>query len=408
MKERTDLPSEAEIAADLKRIRTMDWRRPAEFTALRALYDLLPPDTRPQRSDSEATADALTGMLLDLVEQMQLEEEQSPPEFERSYAFAAEQLLRLTTNPELVSPDDIYDTIAQSWKKPSKNGLIPIAAGTFVANHMENVYGELAHRLLTEAEKCEPIVEPSVNRAHAEERVVAAETRTPRRNRRRIAIILGSLAVVSLLAVFVLISLRSDLPERGSIVDAQSGEVSPPNSVEATIPSTSIEGGDIFRACVLAASGACRGNEFARANEPTTVDRGDIVRFAMRLHNPNPLPVSLLRIAANVDIEGASGIAHLTWESPRAASDSVRKLDFDFDGDSAKIQFVDGQHLRLEPIPGSAKLWTSEEPKRLLANLPDGIMDAGGIKLSNVGPPKDCWDCDLEYMRVIRWDMRAT
>jgi len=89
----------------------------------------------------------------------------------------------------------------------------------------------------------------------------------------------------------------------------------------------------------------------------------------------------------------------LEWPLVKSSDDS-----FDSIHAATKLHIpTEGDH-ELEYVPGSSTL--SDAVGDRLARLPDGVMD-GRLLLKNVGAPKRCWDCDLDYIRFVEFTARV-
>lgn len=190
----------------------------------------------------------------------------------------------------------------------------------------------------------------------------------------------------------------ADVPPRGSVIDAQTGEIVDADSVRPRPDSSGVEWGDIFRACNLTTK-ACELEGFRGGTETVGARRGDVIDFRVRLHEPYGEPVSLLRLGASSSIEGQHAKVWLYLEWPSRRDDLTGELGLESRHDIADLRVP--ENSRLTYMPGTTVIYDSPGEESLLARLPDGIMDPGGIKLKDVGAPRNCWNCDLEYVRYV-------
>ncbi len=195
------------------------------------------------------------------------------------------------------------------------------------------------------------------------------------------------------------------VPPPGSVIDATTGQVVKHVSSRTTPQFVQVSGGNIFHACDRTIHPNC--GTIGKEGVPLRVHLGDIVEFSISLFNPNNIPVPYLHMYA------------YTYGSGAGPGDWIAM--------SIKwpIQVQFGHHMRSPPpinpveviyphtapfpaltyIPWSTVLLRTHH--RLLAHLPDGIME-GGIALTNVGPPVSCSYCEQEYQRFVNFKMRVT
>lgn len=413
--------SKADVVRDLASIRRLRWRNSKAIANLSALYLLLPANGRPDRDDHEDVRDAMQKMLSEFVADLTAQEALNPPALDQSLSVAATQLFRLDDETADLDVKEILPVITETWKVFDRkvNAEDWMEPSTFRKNHLKGVTEELGRRLLNWSNQREDGTQRGENvssaadvassvsgNQHADQRQSPTASVTKRHQTWNILYaILATLAAV-IFIVLAVADREPEIPKRGSIVDAQTGKVHAPDSIEP-VATTGPEGGDIVRGCVLATTPVCRGDGFATNDSPLRVHTGDVIRVLIRLHNPYNTTISMLRIMATPVVDQRGALLDVSWEWPTLSSDATNKLDFESDGDSVPVQFAGDGRQKLELVEGSSGLYTGERPKRLIAKLPDGIVDMGGIKIARLGSPKDCWNCDLEYTRFVQFDMRV-
>lgn len=191
------------------------------------------------------------------------------------------------------------------------------------------------------------------------------------------------------------------VPPPGSVVNAQSGEVLPPQppiQPDEMNPGSQIEGGDIFRICIPAAEPSC---PYDLGEKAIYARRSDMIRFKLRLHEPAGASINFLKIVAgdSPTKQGMEVHVFLEWPTVKSADDTFTSIHA-----AAKLRIPAGGVHELEYVPGSSTL--SDAVGDRLARLPDGIMD-NYILLKNIGAPKGCWDCDLDYVRFVEFTARV-
>lgn len=251
---------------------------------------------------------------------------------------------------------------------------------------------------------------PTLHEGGRRTQITPPTTEVPR-TRRRVAILTATgIAVIAAAVVIATVTGGSDhhgVPSNGSVVDAATGKTYPSGSSapKPSVPSGQVEAGRILWACASSTSKPCL---FDAHKTEISARRGSSVGFLLRLHNPAPPRVSLLRVSMSATPSpGTLRVsALLEWPTIRGANHA---LTFDFGNATTKIRVPKGVR-RLVYAPGSTLLLSPAVegggPGKVLARLPDGIFSPGGIKLMNVGPPRGCWDCDLEYTRYVEFSAR--
>jgi hypothetical protein len=194
-------------------------------------------------------------------------------------------------------------------------------------------------------------------------------------------------------------------PPIGWAVDAQTGELVPPASLPKHFEHDGgqLGGGNVFWSCVIEST-PCR---VPKPGQPTYASAGDHLLMRLRLHDSSSEALAEARI----------------WISTRTASDSIALTAnmewptttpnrFGSTTATTTIRFRDRTPHALVYVSHSAMLYDSSQETdpegRLIARLPEGLLSYGGIILTNVGPPRGCWDCDLAYIRYVDFNMRVT
>src|SRR5207244_4341577 len=109
----------------------------------------------------------------------------------------------------------------------------------------------------------------------------------------------------------------------------------------------------------------------------------DIIAFRLRLHEAYGALLNFVRIMVTLgNGQGrivSSGL--IEWPTIARATNTFESATTD----PVRIRLTVGGGHGLEYVPGSAVLL--KPGAKLLARLPDGIADAGGVVLRNVGSP---------------------
>jgi hypothetical protein len=218
---------------------------------------------------------------------------------------------------------------------------------------------------------------------------------------------LGLVSMLLLLALAGALMLLGDsqhsdaIPPQGTVVDAQTGEVAQRVTRQPNRQGTYISGGSLFRACNLATEDPC---QYSPNVQPQVWD-GDVIRFGIRLHNPNEVPLPYTTLVMNRAAMGSSAPpytyiqANLTIDWPED-----RKMPTAPIREELKLPSPVQGYASLAYIPGSTVL--EDEDSKFLAHLPDGIMEEG-IALANLGSPASCFSCDMEYVRFVFFKARV-
>lgn len=192
---------------------------------------------------------------------------------------------------------------------------------------------------------------------------------------------------------------KGTLPTPGTVINAQTGE-STTSFQRSTPQNAQIEAGSIFRACDRTTEHPCR---WVHGSPAIRVHDGDLIEFGIRLNNGGEPAVPYARLT--VALWGGG------WTSEgRDAMIAVLDLQYHSgisSGVEEEVKFDAGGgrgYTDINYIPGSTVLQTMNH--RLLARLPDGIMD-NGIALANIGSPQSCYYCDLKYRRLIFFQARV-
>ncbi len=229
-------------------------------------------------------------------------------------------------------------------------------------------------------------------------------------------LLLASLAAVLLLAVCYLVASLTilgggtDVPPPGTIVNATTGQV-----VEKVVNRTTPRFVQItadLSACDLTVTPTCG---YVEAGARLRVHIGDIVEFSLRLFDPSNQPVPYLYMYT----EETSGTVARYKDGPIISrSYGGLKMNVHWPtryGDHREEPASRGPVEIVYPraaggtdltyILGSTVLF--DQKGRVLAHLPDGIMEAG-IALTDVGAPPSCSYCESEYTRYVNFKVQAT
>ncbi len=194
---------------------------------------------------------------------------------------------------------------------------------------------------------------------------------------------------------------KDPIPPRGAIVDARTGEVFAARLVRPLANSRGLAWRDILWACDRD-SEDCDRSELARRRAPLKVGPGDTIDFRVRLYDPHGEPVSVLRLAAAPVRAPERTFVRLSIEWPVKARRAGEGLGMEAHHDAVALQLP--RQASLVYDEGSTMLYGSAGEEAVVAHLPEGIMDPPGIKLRDVGSPRDCWDCNLESVRYVGFE----
>jgi hypothetical protein len=197
---------------------------------------------------------------------------------------------------------------------------------------------------------------------------------------------------------------QEPFPARGSIVDAQTGVASASWLVRPTPNSQGIPWQGVLRACNLSTED-CERWETPGGEVAVAARSGDTIDFRVRLHDLRSKPVSLLRLAAASVQSGGRAAVQLSIAWPVRDRRDPERLGRELHRDTVSLLLP--PEAELVYSPETTVLYGSPGEESLIARLPEGIMDPGGIKLRNVGAPSGCWDCDLEYTRYVDFQARV-
>lgn len=199
---------------------------------------------------------------------------------------------------------------------------------------------------------------------------------------------------------------RSDaraIPPQGSVVDAQTGKVSPASSLPAHPAATGgqLGGGHIIHACVVGPTGCA----YPLKGQPVIAAPRDVVHVDLVLHNPEAAPLSEAKLSVAVTRQVASGVVTASYEWPNGNRNSAGiETIFSY---PLTVAFADHKAHVLRYVDGSSLLYSSYGEGHLLAHLPNGVVSVGGITLTDIGAPRSCWDCDLTYIRYVVFSMKV-
>jgi hypothetical protein len=192
-------------------------------------------------------------------------------------------------------------------------------------------------------------------------------------------------------------------PPLGSVVDAQTGKVSPASSLPAHPAATAgqLGGGHTIQACIVGRTGCA----YPLRGQPVMARPGDILLVNLTLHNPDATPLSEAKISVAVSRQAAGDKIFSSYEWPDGNRNSD-DIETTF-STALVISFTDHQAHGLSYVPGSSVLYDSLGEGHPLAHLPDGVVSIGGITLTDVGAPRSCWDCDLTNIRYVVFEMKV-
>jgi hypothetical protein len=200
------------------------------------------------------------------------------------------------------------------------------------------------------------------------------------------------------------------IPPPGTIVNAMTGDIVK-KVVNRTTPQVQELSAEL-RACDLSVTPPCHYN---KPGEPVTVHIGDVVEFSLELFDHNNQPVPYLEMYTEHTIgeivRRANGSVfsrtygglkmHVHWPT-RPGENQVDAAP----GEPVEIIYPTAAKLGdLTYIAGSTVLFGTKD--RVLAHLPDGIMEAG-IALTDVGAPASCSYCETEYIRYVNFKVLVT
>jgi hypothetical protein len=191
----------------------------------------------------------------------------------------------------------------------------------------------------------------------------------------------------------------------GVAVNAVSGKLERSPAILAPEDGAFVDGGDILRGCDLSREPECR---FDHPPNALVVHQGDIVQFLVLLHDSGWRAVPYIKLSVNtgarigVKPPGIGVSMEVAW--PRANnSDEAERYDATTVVVKSPASSRYRPHLRY--IRGSTVL--QRRNHRVLAHLPDGITGPIGLALTNVGPPRQCFDCNDQYDRFVAFKVRA-
>lgn len=223
-------------------------------------------------------------------------------------------------------------------------------------------------------------------------------------------LIIISAAVLLLAACYFVASLTiwgggNVVPPMGTIVNATTGQVVQ-TVVNRTTPRFVQVTGEIS-ACDLTTAPTCG---YVREGARLRVHIGDIVEFSTQLFDPSNQPVPYLYMyTENTTGERVNGRL-VSYDGLRMNVHwPTRYGDLREEPKSSEpVEIVYPKATgatNLTYIPGSTVLF--DQKGRVLAHLPDGIMEAG-IALTDVGAPPSCSYCETEYTRYVNFKVTVT
>jgi hypothetical protein len=217
------------------------------------------------------------------------------------------------------------------------------------------------------------------------------------------------LAICYLVASLTIWAGEATIPPPGTIVNATTGQV-----VERVVNRTTprfVQVTTELSACDLTTTSTCG---YVNEGERLTVHIGDIVEFSLSLFDPSNQPVPYLHMytedTTGETVRRVNGpIISRTYDGLRMnvhwpTRESSR-------GESASTEPVEiiypkaAKGTDLTYILGSTVLF--DQKGRVLAHLPDSIMEAG-IALTDVGAPPSCSYCESEYERYVNFKVQVT
>lgn len=241
----------------------------------------------------------------------------------------------------------------------------------------------------------------------------------PRSTRNRLVargrLLLGMSAAViicvglGLWSILATSSKAGSIPPLGAIVNAWTGRWTLHQSHKLTVDGgPQIAGGPNFVACDTSAHVPCI---YLRTTHPSPIVArvDDVIEFKQLLEDPDAeaLPYVKLIVGWGPD------------ENTHATNELAVSMSIEWpiapegepmfpagNGTPIKIRLPAPGAYQLEYLPDSTILTAPYEPK-LLFHLPDGIMSTG-IGLEDVGPPPHCFECAVEYSRIVSFKIRIT
>ncbi len=361
-----ELPTEAEVVADLKKIRTQDWSNAEAFLGMRALYDLLPHDGRPARGDAVAVRDALLNLLEELVVAIAAEEEQNPPDLGQSIAVAGTHLLKLQTpagTPTQV--DDLVGSIVETWKVRDRHTgeVRPMGIGTFKTGYMDRVvYPALAAFLLS---KATTDTEPAVTTNGSGGGTTAA--RSKRSPRRRVAAIGLPVALAACIVIVILVGSRGHGAATNTLLHKEGCSPSQ-RAAGSGSGADQLEYGDFVRD-----SGSDDHFE-----DPLTAESGSEATIKLRLSNPGPEKIDAVCVSATLPANATpSPSVSVAVSSPHVANP-------DGPSDTASITTYPARAVCLALVPHSTEFM--DRNGAVIRPLPDEILD-GGVRVGPIDVP---------------------
>jgi hypothetical protein len=183
-----------------------------------------------------------------------------------------------------------------------------------------------------------------------------------------------------------------DVPADGAVIDTRTGREHDAPTQPPPGPAVGIAFGQIMKSCNLTVDARCL---FARR---TTARVGDRIRVRVRLHNPGPAPVPYARVHLGIGNPDPNGTATVDASIEWPTRSPQRPLEFG--GDTTRLDLGADGPRRLRFVEGTAELL--DRTTRRLTLLPNAIVAPGGTALTNVGAPRGCTGCDLEYVRYVQ------
>ena len=248
----------------------------------------------------------------------------------------------------------------------------------------------------------------------APERDAESGSKDSARRPRRQRAFIGSLAIgIGLLAVAAGVyaiahsssgnNQATMLPPPGTAINARTGQIEdhprirPPKSVNL------IGGGPIFRACDASDEPTC---EFRDA--PLNAQLGDTLKFLIILDNEAPVPLPFAKISADdlrpLEAKQSQVVvsSQIVWptasgsHSPKPAELHPLTIDLPVSAGPGEVTYIPGSTVLLNP-----KL-------RVVAQLPDGILESRGVALTNIGRPLSCFfNCRVAYIRYLEFEAKV-
>lgn len=363
-----ELPTEAEVIADLKKIRTRDWSNPEAFTGLRALYDLLPQDGRPVRADAVAVRNALLNLLEELVIAIAAKEEQNPPDLGQSIAVAGTHLLKLQAPAGTQTQvDDLVGSIVETWKVRDRHTgeVRPMGVGTFKTNYMDRVvYPALAAHLLSKATTgTEP---PASTVTEDESGTAGAKSKRSSRRLRLLAAIGLPVALAACVVTVILVGSRGHGTPTDTLLHKEG--CSSHGAARSDGGAGQLEFGDFVRA-----SGS--GDHF---EDPLTAESGSEAVIKLRLSNAGPGEIDAVCVSATLPANAtpSPSVSVLVSSLPAVTPDDPT--------DTASITTYPARAVCLALVPHSTEFM--DRNGAVIKSLPDEILD-GGVRVGPIDVP---------------------